>query len=461
MKNDKPVIGVFGHYGNRNLGDESIISATFEQIKKRFPEAEINCFSLRPDDTAGRHGVPAYRIRYIDNGHDNLVLPGQQAESATLPWNVYAQQRRDAEIEAQNPKNGSDVQNVRGLKERLKAMPVIGRAVRFAIRVLHKSQDLVNELGFLVSSYRYLKKFDLLIITGSNQFLDNFGGPWEFPYTLLKWSLMAKLTGTKLAFVSVGANPLEFPMSRKMIHLALKRADYISYRDEASRNLIEDGKTKFKGTVFPDLAFGLDCKVSNNPEITHKPVVGINPMPVYDYRYWCERDDGKYHNYVVNLARFTELLIEQEYPFFLFATMWRDEDVIIDILNEIKPELRKKVEESNIIRHSEQLDQLMDILQEADIIVATRFHGTLLPLLVDTPVLGISYYRKNIDLMNNMGLSAYYEELEQCDVDELWKKFILLVDNLPKEREKIRIRTAEYRDLVGRQWDQVMGLIER
>jgi hypothetical protein len=58
---------------------------------------------------------------------------------------------------------------------------VLGFALKAVWRVSH-------ECKFLWVSYRRLKGFRLLLIAGSNQFLDNFGGDWGFPYTLLKWS---------------------------------------------------------------------------------------------------------------------------------------------------------------------------------------------------------------------------------------------------------------------------------
>ena len=457
MKSEKPVIGIFGHYGNRNLGDESIIEASIQQVRCRLPEAEIRCFSLRPDDTAQRHQVPAYSVRYLASGREYL-LP-EETDTFSLPWKVYARQQQARSDEEDGSPDEIESRSAKGLKERLKAIPVLGSCLKFAIRVFHLLEGALNELRYLVRSYRYLKKFDLLIVAGSNQFLDNFDGPWGFPYTLMKWSIMAKLANVKLAYMSVGANPLASSLSKRMIHIALNRADYISYRDEASKFLIEGKRSQFDGAIFPDLAFGLKYSKINKARNDVKPSVGINPMPVYDYRYWCERDDGKYHDYVVKLARFSEHLITQGHPIFFFGTMWRDDDVIIDVINEIRPEIRGGLDDSKIIRESEQVEQLMGVLQEADIIMATRFHATVLPLLAGTPVLGISYYRKNVDLMNNMGQGAYHEELDSLDIDALWQKFETLCENLDVEQEKISENSNEYTKLVEQQWEQVISLI--
>ena len=65
----RPVtIGVFGHYGNENLGDEAIIEASIHNIRQRLPDARIICFSLRPLDTKARYGLQAYPIRATADG---------------------------------------------------------------------------------------------------------------------------------------------------------------------------------------------------------------------------------------------------------------------------------------------------------------------------------------------------------------------------------------------------------
>ena len=50
-------IGVFGHYGNQNLGDEAITTATIQNIQRHFPHAEVVGLSVKPDDTAKRYGI--------------------------------------------------------------------------------------------------------------------------------------------------------------------------------------------------------------------------------------------------------------------------------------------------------------------------------------------------------------------------------------------------------------------
>ena len=90
MKGDHPVVGIFGHYGNHNLGDESIIQASISQVRKRLPAVEVCCFSLRPGDSSRRHQVEAYSIRHCTQ--PGPIQPVQAPVTETMPWHVYAEQ---------------------------------------------------------------------------------------------------------------------------------------------------------------------------------------------------------------------------------------------------------------------------------------------------------------------------------------------------------------------------------
>jgi len=48
---DSMWIGIIGHVGNQNLGDESIIAAVIQNMRRRYPDAEINGFSLNAGAT--------------------------------------------------------------------------------------------------------------------------------------------------------------------------------------------------------------------------------------------------------------------------------------------------------------------------------------------------------------------------------------------------------------------------
>jgi polysaccharide pyruvyl transferase WcaK-like protein len=65
----------------------------------------------------------------------------------------------------------------------------------------------------IVRTLYQVRKFDIVVVPGTG-ILDDFGEPWyAMPYDLFKWSLAAMLGGRPFTFVSVGAGPIQHPLS--------------------------------------------------------------------------------------------------------------------------------------------------------------------------------------------------------------------------------------------------------
>lgn len=418
-------VGIFGHYGNRNLGDEAIIEACVQNIRRLRPGVQIELFSVNPVDTARRYGLPAH--------------PVSRAVSSTAPMGSTD------EAPVQSAANGSERRSTRAAAVR---SPARARLLKVIRRLVAFPRQLPQEWRFLKDSLRTLRSIDLLIVAGSNQFLDNFGGPGRFPLNLFKWSILARLTGTRLAFVSVGAGPLDSPISRWLVRRAIARADYLSFRDAASRELVQ---RRPRGEVYPDLAFSLEVPENHRvPEDGHL-VVGINPMPVYDSRYWYDKDSGRYGDYLARLARFCQMLLRDGHRVYFFGTQIKDENAIDDLLA-LCPGLDIPR------RRSETVAQLMEVIAEADVVVPVRFHGTVLSLLDGRGVLGVCYYRKAADLLDDMHQEPFHVALDDFDPMDLYRRFRELAARLPQQQELIRRRKAEYASMLQQQYETVLSL---
>jgi hypothetical protein len=56
-------IGLLHHMSGGNLGDAASFDAVVQNIKRRWPDAAIFGFSMNPEDTRTRHGLPSYPLR--------------------------------------------------------------------------------------------------------------------------------------------------------------------------------------------------------------------------------------------------------------------------------------------------------------------------------------------------------------------------------------------------------------
>lgn len=437
-------IGIFGHVGNENLGDEAIIAAVIQNIRHRYPDVEIYGFSINPTDTLKRHKVATSPIRRIRK--DSYQL----------------RQGRETSINAQKWKKEKNLRE--RIKTRLKPFPLIYTLVKRINESLHFFLDSLGELIFLVKSINNLKRINLLIVSGSGQLFDYFGGPWGNPYTIFKWSIIAKMLGTKVAFVSVGAGPINSSLSKFFIKQALSLASYYSYRDQSSKKLIEELGVPGGNPVFPDLVYSLQLTriPSVSPPLSSVPLVGINPMPFFDHRYWPESNKCTYENYTRTLALFALWLLQTDHNVLFFHTQLRvDPYVIRDIKLIMASEGGGGYEHRLIDRPILTLEDLIAQISMTDIVVATRFHGILISYLLEKPVLGISYHKKTDDLMAQMGQSEYVLDISCLDLDFLIERFSALESNREIIKHGIEDKILEQRRALEMQYDCVLRLLEK
>lgn len=206
-------VGLFGHYGNKNLGDEAIIAAAIQNLRQRIPNIELKGFSINPLDTQERHNIESFPIRYRK---------------------VYS------ESELSSKKGSGKVKSVKAKSSKLRHyikenLPSAIKNLKATIGFLHLIGNLRSEIRFLRESREHLEEMTAIIVCGSGQLVEKELGPWDYPYTILKWVLLAKSTGTKIFFVSMGDGPISHSLSYWMLNKALSRADYLSYRDNSSK----------------------------------------------------------------------------------------------------------------------------------------------------------------------------------------------------------------------------------
>ena len=423
------------------MGDEAIIEAVIKNIRQRRPSWEISGFSMNPDDTARRYGIPAFPIRQRKQGRTQNADQEKQLATSVKETDV-------------------SLANSAGLRDRLKRIVLLRQFVRGARFVIFLPRTIWRECVFLRESFRIVRRLDFLVIAGSNQFLDNFGGVWGFPWTLLKWTVLARLAGVRVVYLSVGAGPIKSRWSRIMGRTALLLADYASFRDAGSKRLMEWAGSGGNWQVYPDLAQSLPIQQHPLKDDTQSPVVGINPMPVYDPRAWCEPSDARYERYVDELAKFTSRLIRDGYPVFLFTTQPSDGPVIADIFARIDPNLlegRSKPEQKS----SDSVEDTIRIFASADVIVPTRYHGTVLGLHARRPVLGICYYRKTREVLEAMDQGDYAVDIDTFTHEDLWQRFQQLASRRFMEAETIARQGEAIGSRLSEQYDRVLNILEQ
>jgi len=408
----RQTITFLGNFGTHNLGNECTLQAILQNVRKYCPEAKVNCVCTDPDDTAARYSIPALPMSYRF---------GRASKSTPPP----------------RPRS-----------------PLIRLIRRLFIRIPLELLEWLKAFGSLAST-------TMLIMTGTGM-LGDFGiGPFELHYEIVKWSIVAKLRRSKVLFVSVGAGPLGHPISRWLVKLALSLADYRSYRDTFSKQYLAGiGFDTSRDRVYPDLAFSfLRAEMPLAPRQPGQPrIIGLGLMEYYGNQSSPEQGQHIYQDYIQALTAFAEWLLARGYSVrLLIGDLTYDKRVCGDVFR-ILEENGVTFEAGRII--SEPVASVQDLwaqLAQTDMVVATRFHNILLALMLDKPVLALSYHVKIRSLMASVGLSEYCQDIATLDATRLRKQFNALEENAELLRSSLHQKNEECRRALDEQYRHMFG----
>ena len=404
--NRKPTkISFFGNFGQGNLGNESTLEAILYNLHQHLPDAEVNCICTGPEATATTHSIAAFPI------HDIFVTPRllRHHPLARFLWKVF-----------------------------------IG---------------IPRELYRWLKAFQTLEGTDMLIVPGTQFLSDNLTGPFGWPYLAFKWSVTAKVRGCKLLFVSVGVGPLRHRLSRVFVKVALLLADFRSYRDDFSRQYVcRIGFDATHDPVYPDLAFSLPMATipQGRQSDRGQPVIAVgvkNYRGQYGHTPPQHHTDEVYRRYIDMVTTLVAWLLEHTYTVRLvFGDMSYDPPVLAD--------LRKSLQERAVKYENHQLldepiksqEALVLQLATCDVVVSARFHNVVLGLLLDRPVIALSYHEKFSALLDSPELAKYYLQIDHVDASTVIDKLLELQRNRDELKRHIRRRVDECRTALDEQY---------
>jgi polysaccharide pyruvyl transferase WcaK-like protein len=417
MKRSYDKIALLHHTGGGNLGDDATLDAVISNIRQRRPAAEITILSMNPIDTQQRHSVPSLPIRRHTWGigyRSEKVRSNQVKKFGLRSW----------------------LQTTRN--------PIV-----------HLSRAIFAEIAFLTVSYRNLKEYGQLVVSGGGQLTER-SGPWGFPYAILVWIIMAKIAGLKCMFLSVGAGPLKHPISRFFVARSLSAANYVSFRDAQSQSLARQVGFSGKSEVSPDNAYLLEyAPLSGVPAAQRRPVVGLAPMPYpfCDPREFASGHQEIYDNYISKFAIFASAVAEGSYSLKMFGS---DAGADTSAIEDLRTVLRNQHNIATPPYESvDSVEGLLSRMAEMDYVVTCRFHGVVLAHILNKPVLAISHHPKVAELMHSLGMAQYCVDIQAFDPSELARRFASLVTHTSEVRQSMASSLALNRYRVAAQFDQL------
>jgi polysaccharide pyruvyl transferase WcaK-like protein len=393
----------FGHFGSPNFGNEITLQTILHHLRRCLPEAKIACICTGPEALRATEKIETIPI------------------SRTF---VHSERRRTR----------------------------LGRWLR---RIFI---GVPSELYRFLEGFKTLKGTDMLIIPGTGLLTDAYGLSGWGPYSLFKWSLIARLRGCKVRFVSVGAGPIYSILGRYFIKSALSMADFRSYRDDASMACLKGiGLSTTGDRLYPDLVFSLpeNAIPQNDEKRAGRTVVGLGVM-TYAGKYSVEKpSDAIYLEYLHNLVAFAGWLLAHDYVVRLLIGELSDRSVLKDFKSLLKASSGEYDEERIIDRPALSVEQLLPQIAASDIVVATRFHNILLALVMNKPVIAISFHHKCASLMSDMGLAEYCHDINHMNVGRLIEQFQNVERNAENLKRVIGRKVGKLREALEEQYKLV------
>lgn len=402
-------IALFGFFGWGNLGNTGTLQAFLYQLRRRLPDAEVWCICANPEEVAQQFQIPVFPID----------LPPRQLWYRPNHW---------------------------------------------LLRLVHQGLLRIPlEAWLWLKAYLFLQGFDLLLIPGTGV-LDDYGvGPFQTPYDLFKWCLVARMSSTNLFFVSVGAGPIHHPLSRWLMKSAFGLAHYRSYRDALSQTYMTSiGFQGGDNGVYPDLMFSLPlaAELPRQRHPVQPKVVGLGVMAYHGWNQPAEEGAAIYQAYLSKLGQFAIWLVEQHYVIRLLIGQSHDQQTIDDLTAFIAQHHSVPAPGQFISEPIRTIEELFQQLDATDLVVATRFHNVLCALMLNKPVVSLGYAQKNDALMTEMGLGHYCQQIESFTVEQLIQQFTELAANAGHLGAHIQHKNVEYREALERQYNLIAHSVQ-
>jgi polysaccharide pyruvyl transferase WcaK-like protein len=392
---------VYGNFTTTNYGNECTLQAALHNLRDYYPDANITAVCTGPELVTRNHHINAIPI--------------------TAPL-----------FPAWNPTHS--------LTRRLRQFTI----------------GLASEPIRWVKAFNHLKRNNLFIVPGTGPFNDAHGFLGWGQYQLLKWSVLAKLRGSKILFISVGAGPIYTRRGRILNKTIIGLADFRSYRDITSKDTITNITPRAQNDqVNPDLVFSLP--ITPFPDHNNRQVVGLGLMTPAGKYSDPNPDRATHEAYLNSFVILSHHLLSHGYDIRLLIGAGEDRNVTKEFKSLLNQSLSPFDQRRIIDESVSTVEDLLHQISSTDYVIATRFHNLLLAIILNKPVISISFHHKCESLMREMGLLNYCIAINKLQPHNLLDKFTELENNAFTLKQIMRQKTVEFNNILNLQYQSIFS----
>jgi polysaccharide pyruvyl transferase WcaK-like protein len=402
-------IALYGNFGKLNLGNECTLRATVQNLKLCASEAELFCICSNPDNVSKDHGLAA-------------VAFSEESERSAV---------------------GREPARTDGVSSRASLFGRLSGRWRREVREFRRAFRLLNGARALI-----------LVGTGM---LEDEDGDISWPLVTVRWVLAARLRRCRIIALSIGVGPFSHWGPRLLSIGILKSAHYVSYRDQECKDYVaRAGLGTRRHSVVPDLAFSL-AMPDGGHRLNRSGGLTIGVGVIDRSKFASDRD---YLTYVETLAIFVQWLGEKGIRVRVIHGDGLYDGESLRILRQMFADrgIADNVDALSVPSIGS-LDDLLEVLGQLDLVVASRYHNMILALMVGKPVIALSYHWKFDSVMRCFQLSDYVRPVGAFSLSWLQEQTLDAASKFaPLESGLLRI-ASHCRSQVMRQYELIGDLI--
>jgi polysaccharide pyruvyl transferase WcaK-like protein len=353
---------MFGKLGAGNYGNDGSLEALLAHLRSHHPAVPVDCMAAGPTVVEERYGIPAVDLSWDRGGS----------------------------------KSGSRLLD-RGLT-----------ALRVGVGVGIDAWRIA----------RWTRRHSVAIVPGMGTFESTMQvRPWQTPWSLFALAVSARVFGTSMAVVSVGASNPPDQLTRVLLGRALRLASHRSFRDDQSRTAASEmGVDTSHDVVLPDLAFALPTPP--RPGRT-SGTVGVGVIAWYGAESERAGADAINVRYRAVLEDFVGRIVVAGRRVRLLVGDDIDVPIAMDLREAVLTGRPWLDVDAIVFDPVSTLGEYMSQVVELDAVVASRFHNVLCALMCGVPTIAVGYGAKHRVLMERFGVSRFSHEIRSLNVDDL------------------------------------------
>lgn len=279
---------------------------------------------------------------------------------------------------------------------------------------------------------------DVVISSGGTYLTDNYLlAPRIYDYRI------CLALGKPLIFFTQSMGPFNNPSTRRVLRSILETARLILLRDPSSLAIVQAlGVSNPNVHICADAVFALAHRW---PSHERARPAGGRMRVVVSVRHWPHfrirgQDEGTRVYRRAVLAAVEHLVRRHDADVCFLSSCqgiseysFDDGGVAAEMVQSLPEDVRARV---TVDRGFHPPMQIVEMLQNADLVIATRFHMSILALLAGAPTLAIAYEAKAVDLYHRLGLADWCIDIESIDAGP----FCVRIDECLADIECARVR---------------------